>query len=131
MIHHLIDILKNDAGVTNYVASGSIFPLIRLQGSQLPAIVIQLIGSDPQDTKDRLVDYDKYMVEVTSLQDNPREAWLTCLAVRNALDTFAGNTDVGQIRMQSVVSDVFESTDVFTITQQYEVFMTQRTVANP
>ena len=131
MIHHLIDILKNDTDVTNLVDGNSIFPLIRLQGSQLPAIVIQLIGSDPQETKDRVVDYDKYIVEITSLQDNPREAWLTCLAVRNALDTFAGNTDVGQIRMQSVVSDVFESTDVFTITQQYEVFMTQRTVANP
>jgi hypothetical protein len=131
MIHHIINILKADADVTSYVASGNIFPLIRLQGSQLPAIVIQLIGADPQETKDRAVDYDKYIIEVTSLQDNPREAWLTCLAVRAALDNFAGNTDIGQIRMQSVVSDVFESTDVFTLTQQYEVFMTQRTTANP
>lgn len=131
MIHHLIDILKADSDVTTYVNANNIFPLVRLQGSQIPAIVLQLTGTDPQETKDRTVDYDRYTVEVTSMHDNPRENWLTCLAVRNALDSFDGNADVGQIRMTNANSDVFESTDVFTITQQYEVMMTRRTISNP
>lgn len=131
MIHHLIDILKADSDVTTYVNASNIFPLVRLQGSQIPAIVLQLVGTDPQDTKDRLVDYDRYTVEITCMHDNPRENWLTCLAVRNALDGYAGDNDLGQVRMTNANSDVFESTEVFTITQQYEVHMTRRTIANP
>lgn len=131
MIHHLINILKNDNDVTTYVSADNIFPLVRLQGSQIPAIVLQLVGTDPQETKDRTPDYDRYTVEITCLHDNPRENWLTCLAVRNALDSFEGNSDLGQVRMTNANSDVFESAEVFTITQQYEVFMTKRTIANP
>jgi len=131
MLHHIIDILKADATVTSYVAADNIFPLVRLQGSQIPAIVVQLTGTEPIDTKDRRVDYDEFTVEITIVFGNPRTAWLSALAVRSALDNFAGNNDVGQIRMLNMASDIFEGTDVFTFTQAYTVHMTERTVSNP
>lgn len=131
MLHHIIDILKADGSVTSYVAADNIFPLVRLQGSELPAVTVQLVSTEPIDTKDRRVDYDEFTVEVTTFFGDPRNAWLTCLAIRSALDNFAGNSDVGQIRMQNMASDVFEGTDVFTFTQQYSVHMTERTTANP
>jgi hypothetical protein len=131
MIHHIINILKSDSDVTSYVDADNIFPLVRLQGSTIPAIVIQLVGVEPFETKDRQVDTDMYNVEITSMHENPKSAWLTCVAVRAALDDFAGNDDVYQIRMTNAVSDVFESTEVFTITQNYEVMMSERSISNP
>ena len=131
MLHHIIDILKADGTVTSYIAADNIFPLVRLQGSQLPAIVVQLTATEPVDTKDRRVDYDEFTIEITIVHGEPRTAWLSALAVRNALDNFAGNNDVGQIRMINMASDIFEGTEVFTMTQAYAVHMTERTIANP
>ena len=131
MIHHVINILKADSDVTTYVPANNIFPLVRLQGSQIPAIVLQLVGSEPFDTKDRSPDFDLWRVEITVFNENPKDTWLACLAVRNALDSFAGNDNVRQIRMTNAVSDVFEQIEVFSVTQQYDVLMTKRTIANP
>lgn len=122
MIHHLIKHLKLQGGVTQYTTRDRIYPLIRLQGSQVPALVLQLVGCAPEDTKDSTATQDLDVVQITGLAVEPSEVWSLMEEVRTALDGWDGGaSDVLAVRFRTHASDVFESSDLFTITATYTV----------
>ena len=128
MINHLIDILKATEAVTDITTTSRIFPLIRLQGSEVPALVLQLTGATPNDAKDLPSDLDENSVQVTGFATDPATAWALMEAVRDALDGYSGGVIAG-IRFQTHASDVFETTEVFSITARYDV-LTSRSSSN-
>ena len=122
MIHHLITKLKQTPEVVAYTTRDRIFPLIRLQGSQVPAVVLQLVGCTPEDTKDKTSTVEVNLVEVTGMAVTPADAWGLMEAVRDSLDGWdGGSTAVQWVRFATHASDVFESSDLFTITATYRV----------
>jgi hypothetical protein len=120
MINLIIDILKADANVTAITTANRIYPLSRLEGGTIPAIVVQLVGTDPADTHDTTSTMDTNTVEVTVIEDKPKDANALAVLVRAALDGYSGNT-IAEIRLVNQATDVFEATDLFTQTMIYDV----------
>lgn len=120
MIHHLIEVLKASEDVTAITTADRIFPLIRLQGSDVPALVLQLTGADPDDAKDGPAEMDTNAVQITAFAMDPATTWALMEAVRAALDGYAGGV-IAEARFVNHASDVFETTEVFSITARYDV----------
>lgn len=124
MIHHIINRLKNDSTLTDLCPASNIYPLIRMQGSTLPAISIQIMNLEPKDTKSQTSNLDRITFHVTAFHDNPREAWAITERIRFLLDGWSDDGAVQESRIRDLASDVFESTEVFSFTQEFEIFMT-------
>ena len=126
MINHIISALKATTSVTDICPANNIFPLFRLQGSSLPAVVVQLVNSAPQDTHDGQPDTFEHDVEITSIGENPQQVWRLATNIRLKLQGFAepaGNLE--GMRFINQATDVFEATDVFSVTQRYAVMEIQ------
>jgi len=121
MIHHVIQRLADSAAVASETA-GRVFPLFRLQGSDIPAITVQLTGTEPVGTKDRLTDYEVHEVEITYFHDSPKAAWELSVTCRDLLDGWSNNA-IKQSRFVNQATDIYQATEVFTITQRYEIHM--------
>lgn len=122
MIHHLIARLKDTTAVTDITTAARIFPLVRLQGSEVPALVLQLVGADPVDAKDLTDPMDEHRVQITGLAVSPSVTWSLMEAVRGSLEGW-GSAPVVEVRFVTHASDIFESSDLFTITATYTVRM--------
>jgi hypothetical protein len=130
MINLVIDILKADANVTAITTADRIYPLSRLEGATIPAIVVQQIATDPADTHDSTSTMDTNTVQVTIIEDKPKDANALAVLVRAALDGYGGNT-IAEIRLTNQVTDVFEAIDLFTLTQTYDVRVVRDNVTVP
>jgi hypothetical protein len=130
MINLVIDILKADANVTAITTADRIYPLSRLEGGTIPAIVVQQISTDPADTHDSTSTMDTNTVQVTIIEDKPKEANALAVLVRAALDGYGGNT-IAEIRLTNQATDVFEAIDLFTLTQTYDVRVVRDNVTVP
>jgi hypothetical protein len=130
MINLVIDILKADANVTAITTADRIYPLSRLEGGTIPAIVVQQISTDPADTHDSTSTMDTNTVQVTIIEDKPKDANALAVLVRAALDGYGGNT-IAEIRLTNQVTDVFEAIDLFTLTQTYDVRVVRDNVTVP
>jgi hypothetical protein len=130
MINLVIDILKADANVTAITTADRIYPLSRLEGGTIPAIVVQQIATDPADTHDSTSTMDTNTVQVTIIEDKPKDANALAVLVRAALDGYGGNT-IAEIRLTNQVTDVFEAIDLFTLTQTYDVRVIRDNVTVP
>lgn len=130
MINLVIDILKADANVTAITTSDRIYPLSRLEGGTIPAIVVQQISTDPADTHDSTSTMDTNTVQVTIIEDKPKDANALAVLVRAALDGYGGNT-IAEIRLTNQATDVFEAIDLFTLTQTYDVRVIRDNVTVP
>lgn len=119
MIDTIITALKATTSITDLVPADNIFPLFRLQKSDLPAIVIQLVDTEPVETKDDAFDLDVHTVEITTLTEHPKTAWRTSVKVRQRLQGFATEPIV-QSRFVTQATDVFEATEVHSVTQRYQ-----------
>ena len=119
MIDQIITALKNTSSVTTFVPADNIFPLIRLQQSDLPAAVVQLVDTEPIDTKDDSFDLDVHTVEVTTIAEHPRTAWRASGQIRLRLQGYT-DTYIIQTRFVTQATDVFEATEVHSVTQRYE-----------
>lgn len=124
MIDIIITGLTSTTTITQYVPADNIFPLFRLQKSTLPAITVQLVGTEPQDTHDTKVDMDLNMVEITIFHTSPKSAWRVASAIRDRLEGFAYQ-EVVDTRFDTQATDIYEATEVHTITQRYECFTTR------
>jgi hypothetical protein len=120
MIHHIITRLKATTDVTDITTEDRIFPLIRLQGSQVPALVVQLVGGTPTEAKDETSQVDDNLVEITAFATDPSTAWTLSEAVRSSIDGYTSGS-LAEVRFQNHASDIFESTDTFSITARYLV----------
>jgi hypothetical protein len=130
MINLVIDILKADANVTAITTADRIYPLSRLEGATIPAIVVQQIATDPADTHDSTSTMDTNTVQVTIIEDKPKDANALAVLVRAALDGYGGNT-IAEIRLTNQATDVFEAIDLFTLTQTYDVRVIRDNVTVP
>ena len=130
MINLVIDILKADANVTAITTADRIYPLSRLEGATIPAIVVQQIATDPADTHDSTSTMDTNTVQVTIIEDKPKDANALAVLVRAALDGYGGNT-IAEIRLTNQATDVFEAIDLFTLTQTYDVRVVRDNVTVP
>lgn len=130
MINHLIDILKADGTVTAITTADRIFPLARLQGSTVPAVVLQLTSTDPVDTHDAVANLDEHIVQVTAIAATPKACYDLGEVVRLALDGYIGG-DISSLRFVTQASDIFEADDLFTLTMQFNVHLQRGEVTLP
>lgn len=122
MINLIINALKNDQVVLQYVSADNIYPLFRLQGSDLPAVVIQLVNTTPIDTHDVVTDMDLHTVEITTINLDPQTAWKTSQQIRRSLESNTTISGIDRIRFETQATDVFEVQDAFSVTQRYEMY---------
>jgi len=130
MINLIIDILKADANIVAITTTSRIYPVSRLEGGVIPAIVVQLTGTDPADTHDTTSTMDDHTVQVTVIEDKPKDANALAVLVRAALDGYAGNS-IAEIRFVNQATDVFEAVDLFTQTMVYSVKLHRDNVTIP
>lgn len=121
MIHHVIQRLSASTTITDETGT-RIFPLFRLQGSETPAITVQLVGTEPADTKDSTANFESHTVEITVFHTDPASAWTLATASRTQLDGWS-DANVKHARFVNQATDIFEATEVFSVTQRYEIQM--------
>ena len=130
MINLIIDILKADANIVAITTTSRIYPVSRLEGGVIPAIVVQLTGTDPADTHDTTSTMDDHTVQVTVIEDKPKDANALAVLVRAALDGYSGGS-IAEIRFVNQATDVFEAVDLFTQTMVYSVKLHRDNVTIP
>ena len=119
MIHYLINALEANAGVTNIVSS-NIFTLSRLDNTNTPALVLQMTGSNENETKGFHLNLVTCFVEITAITEKPSEAWALSVATVKALNGY-NDTNVISSQFNQWASDIFEADEVFTITMTFTV----------
>ena len=130
MINHIIDILIEDGATGAITTNSRIFPLARLQGSAVPAVVVQLTNTTPVDTHDGVATVDEHTVQVTAIAETPKACYDLGEVVRLALDGYTGG-DISSLRFVTQATDIFEADDLFTITMQFEVALNRSEVSVP
>ena len=120
MINYLIDKLKLDTSITAIVGT-HIVPLSRLEGTSVPAIVLQMVDATAEETKARSINLDITTVEVTTLANTPKAAWDISILIRSSINGYSSGDDILSCQFSSWASDVFDSKEVFTITSTYIV----------
>ena len=113
------------------MTNGHVFALKQIAGATLPAVVIQLVGIEINPTKDGGSSTDVNKVEITTIAESAREAWKMATLLRKGFENQTINdSDEGvylaDIQFSNWASDVFEGSDLFTITLQFDAFQTQR-----
>jgi len=113
------------------MTNGHVFALKQIAGATLPAVVIQLVGIDINPTKDGGSSTDVNKVEITTIAESARDAWKMATLLRKGFENQTINdSDEGvylaDIQFSNWASDVFEGSDLFTITLQFDAFQTQR-----
>lgn len=119
MIHYLINALEANAGVTNIVST-NIFTLSRLDNTNTPALVLQMTGSNENETKGFHLNLVTCFVEITAITEKPSEAWALSVATVKALNGYK-DTNVISSQFNQWASDIFEADEVFTITMTFTV----------
>ena len=119
MIHYLINALEANAGVTDIVSS-NIFTLSRLDNTNTPALVLQMTGSNENETKGFHLNLVTCFVEITAITEKPSEAWALSLATVKALNGYK-DSNVISSQFNQWASDIFEADEVFTITMTFTV----------
>ena len=113
------------------MTNGNIFAMKQIAGATLPAVVIQLVGIDINPTKDGGSSTDVNKVEITTIAESARDAWIMATLLRKGFENQSINdSDEGvylaDIQFVNWASDVFEGSDLFTITLQFDAFQTLR-----
>jgi len=123
MIGDIIDILQADATVTSLVASTNIFAIQRKQGTEVPAVVVDLIDINTSETKHLSSDLDFITIQVTAYDDNPRDSFNIAVACRDELDnhvqTIGGVTY--EIRFDDLETGIIPGDETFVTIAEYLV----------
>jgi len=115
----------------NTMAGGHIFALKQISGASVPAVVVQLVGIETNPTKDGGSSTDINKVEITSIAESARDAWIMATLLRKGLENQTledsdEGVDVADVQFVNWASDVFEASDLFTITLQFDAYQTKR-----
>ena len=113
------------------MTNGHVFALKQIAGATLPAVVIQLVGIDINPTKDGGSSTDVNKVEITTIAESARDAWIMATLLRKGFENQTMNDSnegvyLADIQFSNWASDVFEGSDLFTITLQFDAFQTKR-----
>ena len=124
MINHIIKALTVSSSITDLIPATNIFPLFRLQGSNLPAITVQLVDSQPEATHDLQQATFTHTVEITIFHEDPESAWTASQEVRKKLDGQALHATLPETSFATQATDVFEITEAFSVSQRYTCYET-------
>lgn len=119
MIDTFINKLKADSGIAGLgVSSDDVYPLARLQDTDEPAIVVQLVGSTGVHTHDKGTDTFEHSVEVTSFHSSAYNCWKLASRCRVVLDGLS-DAPIFDIKFETQATDVFLRKDSYSVTQRY------------
>lgn len=119
MIHYLITELEADATITSEVGT-NIFTLSRLQNSEAPCLVLQMTGSQENESKGFHLNLITCLVEVTAITESPADAWRLALRTVKVLNG-KKTTNIISSQFNQWASDVFEADELFSITMSFTV----------
>ena len=122
MINFVIAALTATSSVTDIVPANNILPLFRLQKQALPAITVQLVDTQPEQTHDMPMATFTHTVEITVFHEDPSNAWAASVAVRGKLNGADLGGNMKECRFVTQATDVFEITEAFSVTQRYTIF---------
>ena len=132
MIHVVIDLLKDDSNVTGMVPANSIMPVKGEQRVERPHIIVDLLSTDLDRTKEGMV-FETYNIEVFIASVGVYNAWQIHERCRVALDNFSdsdysvtdrlGPYDIKIIRLADISTDAHELDDFFIIRSIYALEM--------
>lgn len=119
MIHYLITELEADSGITSIVGD-NIFTLSRLQNENTPCLVLQMTGSQENESKGFHLNLVTCFVEITAITESPADAWRLALKTVKNLNG-KKTTEILSSQFNQWASDVFEADELFTITMTFTV----------
>ena len=119
MIHYLITELEADSGITSIVGD-NIFTLSRLQNESTPCLVLQMTGSQENESKGFHLNLVTCFVEITAITESPADAWRLALKTVKNLNG-KKTTNILSSQFNQWASDVFEADELFTITMTFTV----------
>lgn len=115
-------LLANDATIG---VGSRVYPLMRPQGTALPAIVYEEYAANPADTKDGVSEVDAIRVEITVIAATYPQARSIIGAVRAKIDRYKGT--VGDVVTDGIkyidTQDlpVSRDTDAFKVVSDYQI----------
>lgn len=80
------------------------------------------MSMEPKDTKDSPSNLDRFTFHITAFAMTPKQAWSIADAVRSSLDGWKEDPPLEESRIIDMASDVFESTEIFSFTLEFEMF---------
>ena len=127
MIGDIISILQNESTVTSLVPSSKIFAIQRKQGTELPAVVVDIIDIETSETKHRSSDLDFVTIQVVAYHDNPRESFDIADVCRRELDNYVGTIRGAEyeIRFDDLETGIIPGDETFVTVAEYMVTVTR------
>ncbi len=123
MIGDIISILQGETHVTDLVSASNIFAIQRKQGTELPAVVVDLIDIKTNETKHLSSDLDFITIQVTAYADNPKESYDIADACRVELDNYVGtvNSTSYEVRFDDLETGLIPEGETFVTVGEYLV----------
>lgn len=115
------------------LCNSKVYAIKQADGSSTPCVIIQLTGCNPINTKEGYSTAETNDIEITCIANHPRTAFQMAALCRMGFDIQESDiADVDEgIYIQQMIfvnwaSDVFEPTDLFTMTLRFEAFTNLR-----
>lgn len=115
------------------MCNSQVYAMKQIDGIGTPCILVQLTGCNPVNTKDGGSTAESNDIEITIIANHPRIAFQMAALCRMGFDSNTGNVsdpdegvDINEMIFVNWASDVFEPTDLFTMTLRFEAFTTLR-----
>ena len=119
MIHYLITELETQSAITDVVGN-RIFSLSRLKDTQTPCLVLQMTGSQENESKGFHLNVVTCFVEITAITESPAVTWQLAVDTLQQLNG-KKNSQILSSQFNQWASDVFESSELFTITLSFTI----------
>lgn len=119
----VFDILTNDADVSNLV-SDRIYPVLAPSGIGWPALIINVVATDPTEEKDGPSTLDTYRIQIDAWSQKYEEAADLSEKCRLALDRKSGTFGGDQVDSISFVNATDRRDDeleVFGISSDFQI----------
>ena len=123
--HDMLDLVYsrlNGDGVLTAITGTRIFPYLRKQGSQLPAVMFEQTNAGFTPTKTTTSVNDEFEFTVNCFSESISEAWSMHTIVRNNFEGLEGTFTVGSnvyrvasTTIDAVASDVMDDGNVFIV----------------
>ena len=121
MLDLIFDKLQNDSDLTAVVGT-RVFPYLRTQGSELPAVMFEQTNAKFTPTKNTTSVNDEFEFSVNCFSEQISEAWTMHTIVRTIFEGLSGsftiNSNAYEIEstiLDTVASDVMDDGNVFVV----------------
>ena len=114
--------LKNNAGVS--AITTDIYPIIRQETNDLPAVVYELYDVEPVDSKGLAPTVDVWDCDITAFAETYTECETLSEAVRTALDRQSGtqgSTTVDDCWVDGYDTEPYQTNEIFALTYSFKI----------